>query len=122
MTAVALQTTSRNDTVQRTAQEQKWVDEAIHLFHDEYNACFGMAAGPEKCNCMENVIKKFEELRARILADGKNHDQFIAFWIDYYIKLIRETMTALDCGSVASSAVPVTMPARSVFSKWFKKF
>jgi hypothetical protein len=123
-TTATPQARTSNSTVQRTAQEQEWVEEMVGYW-DEYNKCFLMEKGPAKCDCLNVVIKKFENLRERILSDGKDHSQFLTFWYDYYMKLIRGTWADSGCGSGTSSVAKPQSSTWSVFgrlSRFFQRF
>lgn len=117
-------TTTQTGQLQRDQEQQDFIDEATRLFHDEYNACYRIQDKAAKCDCMAGVVKKLEDLRARIIATGKDYHDLINFWVDYYLKLIRQTMAALECPSGTTTIAKPNQPTTSVFSRitsWFSR-
>ncbi len=113
--------TNRTSAVQRSAEGQGFIDEASRLFHEEYNRCYVMDNLAEKCKCMAGVVEKLEALRAKIIATGKDYQNLIDFWVNYYIKKIQETLIALGC-DLNGNVVQQTMSFRSRLSRLFRVF
>jgi len=81
-------------------------DEAMELWYGDYYACLESDQGREaQCDCMAEVLDKFADLRARMVAAG--YEQGAYFWVDYYVRRLKETMAAYGC----SLAKPLTTTA-----------
>lgn len=117
------QKTNKSTTAaNRSAESQGFIDEASRLYHEEYNRCYVMSDLKAKCKCMAGVVKKLEALRERIIATGGDYQNLIDFWVDYYIKLIQQTLTALGCDLNGNVVTPAAASSTlSSWTRWFNK-
>lgn len=83
-------------------------DEALDLW-DEYLVCLTSSPNRQaQCDCMADVLDKYADLRARMIAAG--YEEGAYFWVDYYVRRIQETMAAYGCGLTRPSATSPLAP------------